>query len=527
MTTRTLRALLLLFLFAFVATSACDDSPSDGVDQGDQNSDQEVADPDQDLAEDDDQEELDLKEVDETEEIEEVEETDQEEAEIEEVDAEVDEDLQETDIDEDTEPLCEPACGDFQDCVEGSCVCIEGYGDCNDDPSDGCEEPLNQPLFCGACEPGAKCELPGTLPVCQVISEQSGICDNTCAADHYDLDNDLATTTSNGCEFTIGLLTTYDLSNELSGTVLDVELDGATLFVLFEDTTQHVAAFDLSDGANPVLLGQLDLNSNVGSQASFAVNNNAIAVLSGDSLVSIYVFDGSSIILVEYTLYNNVQGIEALPSPQMPNAIAEFLAYGADGVRRYALFADADVPTEMSCSGDEGYEVCSTGGNGNPSDARLVAMGELNGDDLWTLILGGAASVEYKVEDDGDLDLGVATGDAVDLEIEMAMGWNESFIGNKGAEILRYSYQFDSFGNLTGRTQAAFGALDAAPTSWALLELSDVLVYAHGGGLSLHLLDAGVEGAEALISSSTADELEAAGSLLVSRTGNSVRVFGI
>jgi hypothetical protein len=75
-------------------------------------------------------------------------------------------------------------------CASGVCVvasCSAGYGDCNADPSDGCEAPLDTSANCGAC--GAACGAGSTCV--------SGACVATgCPAGTYDCDGD----PQNGCE---------------------------------------------------------------------------------------------------------------------------------------------------------------------------------------------------------------------------------------------------------------------------------------------------------------------------------------
>ncbi len=51
-------------------------------------------------------------------------------------------------------------------CVSSGCnlVCDPGYGDCDGDPTNGCEAALNDPFNCGGC--GSSCALPGAIAAC-------------------------------------------------------------------------------------------------------------------------------------------------------------------------------------------------------------------------------------------------------------------------------------------------------------------------------------------------------------------------
>ena len=425
----------------------------------------------------------------------------------------------EDEAEEEVELTCSPECGDFQDCVDGSCVCQEGYGDCNDDPSDGCEQALDQPLFCGVCAPGNGCELPGTLAACVVDTPgQQGYCDNICTANHFDIDQDLGQPGSNGCEFALLPQTNSDLAGELGGTILDLELDGQKLFVLYEDGTQHIAAYDLQDPTQLTLLNTVDLTLGLGSQASLAAHNNILAVTCIDNIVSFLAFDGSFSPITTQA-FNGVLAVEALDQAQMPDALAGFLAYGP-GVTRYAVFAAGDEPTGFSCFGSSTHEVCTTSVSSNPAGAHLATMGQLAGK-AWTLVLGEAAFREFKLDALGQAIAPIISGDAVDLELDLAMAWSDGFIGAKGAELLHYTYSYTVTNDPETRTQSSLGSLAAAATAWALLG-GDILAYAHSGGLSLHALDTT---SEHELSANPVDELEAEAGLLVSRSGGSVRVY--
>ncbi|MBI4042884.1 MAG: hypothetical protein HY391_05350 [Deltaproteobacteria bacterium] len=79
------------------------------------------------------------------------------------------------------------------ECSAGSCamgVCDPDFGDCDKDPSNGCEAPLNTTTNCGAC--GALCDLANASESCE-----TGTCTLvSCDAGFGDCDGD----PSNGCE---------------------------------------------------------------------------------------------------------------------------------------------------------------------------------------------------------------------------------------------------------------------------------------------------------------------------------------
>ena len=465
-----------------------------------------------------------------------------------------DADLAEADSDgADIEPelSCEPSCGDNSQCVAGSCQCQEGFGDCDLDASNGCEADLSSPEFCGSCavqcgdhglcnagfcecqegfadcdgelSNGCEADLESTLHCgscghdCGANTEcASAAC--ACTANHFDIDQDLGQPGSNGCEFALLPQTNSDLAGELGGTILDLELDGQKLFVLYEDGTQHIAAYDLQDPTQLTLLNTVDVNSNVGTEASLAAQNNVVALTSNDLLVTFYVHDGE-FSKVQDALFNGVLAVEALDQAQMPDALAGFLAYGP-GVTRYAVFATGDEPTGFSCFGSSTHEVCTTSVSSNPAGAHLATMGQLAGK-AWTLVLGEAAFREFKLDALGQAIAPIISGDAVDLELDLAMAWSDGFIGAKGAELLHYTYSYTVTNDPETRTQSSLGSLAAAATAWALLG-GDILAYAHSGGLSLHALDTT---SEHELSANPVDELEAEAGLLVSRSGGSVRVY--
>jgi hypothetical protein len=74
--------------------------------------------------------------------------------------------------------LCAPAAATGM-CVAGACeigVCDAGFGDCNTDSADGCEESLTTLTDCGAC--GTACSLPNASATCDTGTCEVDTCDD-------------------------------------------------------------------------------------------------------------------------------------------------------------------------------------------------------------------------------------------------------------------------------------------------------------------------------------------------------------
>lgn len=77
---------------------------------------------------------------------------------------------------------CGVACerpGGVTSCHAGACVllaCEDGFGDCNDDAADGCETPLTTATDCGGC--GVACALPGATSSCASGACEVAACDD-------------------------------------------------------------------------------------------------------------------------------------------------------------------------------------------------------------------------------------------------------------------------------------------------------------------------------------------------------------
>ena len=87
---------------------------------------------------------------------------------------------------------CDTVCGPSQDCQAGKCVlnCPPGKGDCNNDPTDGCEVDFGTTLNCAFCND--KCDLPNAAAACN-----GGKCVvENCVNGFGDCDN----LPANGCE---------------------------------------------------------------------------------------------------------------------------------------------------------------------------------------------------------------------------------------------------------------------------------------------------------------------------------------
>ena len=66
------------------------------------------------------------------------------------------------------------ACASGTSCINNQCQgCPAGFKDCNNNPADGCETPINTIANCGAC--GKSCNVPNATNTCS-----SGVCGFTC-----------------------------------------------------------------------------------------------------------------------------------------------------------------------------------------------------------------------------------------------------------------------------------------------------------------------------------------------------------
>ncbi|MGE0786706.1 MAG: hypothetical protein AB7S26_13625 [Sandaracinaceae bacterium] len=85
-------------------------------------------------------------------------------------------------------------------CIGGLCAvsrCESGWGDCNQDPTDGCEAPLNTMTNCGACRRGC-------APTRANADCSSGTCEiSSCGVGFGDCNGDV----SDGCETSLNTLT--------------------------------------------------------------------------------------------------------------------------------------------------------------------------------------------------------------------------------------------------------------------------------------------------------------------------------
>ena len=88
---------------------------------------------------------------------------------------------------------CPSDATDTATCAGGHCgiQCLTGHGDCNNDPTDGCENTLDSPADCGAC--GASClGVTNAAPTCTAPAQCGFACDPGYA--------DCNTDPSDGCE---------------------------------------------------------------------------------------------------------------------------------------------------------------------------------------------------------------------------------------------------------------------------------------------------------------------------------------
>ncbi|MBL8787002.1 MAG: hypothetical protein JNJ59_19005, partial [Deltaproteobacteria bacterium] len=79
-------------------------------------------------------------------------------------------------------------------CVAGTCLlsqCSSGRGNCDNNATNGCEQPLNTTLHCGSC--GRVCQLANATPRCS----STGTCEvSSCSSGYANCDNNA----TNGCE---------------------------------------------------------------------------------------------------------------------------------------------------------------------------------------------------------------------------------------------------------------------------------------------------------------------------------------
>ena len=95
------------------------------------------------------------------------------------------------------DPTCPGSCDGLGECL-GTDVCTEcdpGWGDCNGDPSDGCETSLDSADHCGACDEPC---LAGEHATAECIG---GVCQRACESPWENCDDDW----SNGCEIPTGV----------------------------------------------------------------------------------------------------------------------------------------------------------------------------------------------------------------------------------------------------------------------------------------------------------------------------------
>jgi hypothetical protein len=121
--------------------------------------------------------------------------------------------------------VCDVGCADNSSCINGSCQCSQGYGDCDGDPSNGCEASLNDDdRNCGACalscDDGESCEsgscsCGGTGPDCvgglsccgtacfdlQADESNCGECGVACGQDEECVSGICATATVCDCNY--------------------------------------------------------------------------------------------------------------------------------------------------------------------------------------------------------------------------------------------------------------------------------------------------------------------------------------
>ena len=96
---------------------------------------------------------------------------------------------------------CGTQCSANMDCIGGYCYCQEGYENCDENDGNGCETDLSTTDTCGTC--GLQCYLPNATPICNITNEPP-TCDLlVCNSGFGNCDED----PSNGCEVQLNSLT--------------------------------------------------------------------------------------------------------------------------------------------------------------------------------------------------------------------------------------------------------------------------------------------------------------------------------
>ncbi|MFW6369469.1 MAG: Ig-like domain-containing protein, partial [Myxococcota bacterium] len=150
----------------------------------------------------------------------------------------------------DCQTSCEAPANSTAVCLPTGCSfeCDDGFGDCDGDASNGCEQSLDDDLHCGAC--GAACENPpNATAFCS--DGETGTCGYECEEGFADCDSDPA----NGCETDLSAATCCDFESfiTLSSPCLTAEAGGVTV--------AHVEVRDITGQRVPGASVTLDAGS--------------------------------------------------------------------------------------------------------------------------------------------------------------------------------------------------------------------------------------------------------------------------
>lgn len=167
------------------------------------------------------------------------------------------------------------------ECVRGSCVlsgCENGYANCDQDPTNGCETPLSSfntdPLNCGGC--GIICDPPNGIGDCR-----SGVCIiSACNERYYDINGDY----EDGCEYHCEATSVED--EDCNG--IDDDCDGR----IDEDYVPYICGVGLcsrfsscNNGVEECIQGEPETELFIGSQScSDGKDNDCDGYIDGEDI---------------------------------------------------------------------------------------------------------------------------------------------------------------------------------------------------------------------------------------------------
>ena len=366
---------------------------------------------------------------------------------------------------------CDNLCGENSSCAAGSCECSAGYGDCDGDLSNGCEARLNTPEHCGTCEPGRGCLAPGTDKTCVVVVDgELGDCELSCAANHYDLDGDIADTATaeNGCELYLEKMGEYGLRGQFGQvrSFLDAGVNEDYLFAF--SGASELLAFDIET------MVEVDSYQYGGwvPDAALAVKGNKIAVLfeggPGEYYLDFFNFNGSELEHIKQLgLGGEGKDIKAIPSGG-----GTFVVLEGEEIRGYSLRIPLPTaPLPPGCTLDDDWCVTETDDWQGPDDASELFVQDLPN------------YYEFYVEAGAGEDTQAAVYDADtvypldDLAVELPThthsldGSTDRVYALNQQELLVIDYDFSGIPDTVTRDYQSLGSIDytAEPSNMGVL----------------------------------------------------------